>query len=85
LSEIEQSELETETTSAPLDAADIPAAAFSAVEDVVAVVAPESAVVAPTFGESAEQPVMEEPYSPPVDMEVAESADQLWKSLTHRR
>jgi transcription termination/antitermination protein NusG len=75
LSEIEQSELETETTSAPLDAADIPAAAFSAVEDVVAVVAPESAVVAPTFGESAEQPVMEEPYSPPVDMEVSETAE----------
>jgi transcription termination/antitermination protein NusG len=75
LSEIEQSELETETTSAPLDAADIPAAAFSAVEDVVAVVAAESAVVAPTFGESAEQPVMEEPYSPPVDMEVTESAE----------
>jgi transcription termination/antitermination protein NusG len=75
LSEIEQSELETETTSAPLDAADIPAAAFSAVEDVVAVVAPESAVVAPTFGESAEQPVMEEPYSPPVDMEVVESVE----------
>jgi transcriptional antiterminator NusG len=75
LSEIEQSELETETTSAPLDAADIPAAAFSAVEDVVAVVAAESAVVAPTFGESAEQPVMEEPYSPPVDMEVSETAE----------
>jgi transcription termination/antitermination protein NusG len=75
LSEIEQSELETETTSAPLDAADIPAAAFSAVEDVVAVVAAESAVVAPTFGESAEQPVMEEPYSPPVDMEVSESVE----------
>jgi transcription termination/antitermination protein NusG len=75
LSEIEQSELETETTSAPLDAADIPAAAFSAVEEVVAVAAPESAVVAPTFGESAEQPVMEEPYSPPVDMEVSESVE----------
>jgi transcriptional antiterminator NusG len=77
LSEIEQSELETETTSAPLDAADIPAAAFSAVEDVVAVVADESAVVAPTFGESAEQPVMEEPYSPPVDMEVTESVESF--------
>ena len=71
MSEIEQSELETETTSAPLDAADIPAAAFSAVEEVVAVTASESAVVAPTFGESAEQPVIEEPYSPPVDMEVS--------------
>jgi transcriptional antiterminator NusG len=77
LSEIEQSELETETTSAPLDAADIPAAAFSAVEDVVAVVADESAVVAPTFGESAEQPVMEEPYSPPVDMEITESVESF--------
>jgi transcription termination/antitermination protein NusG len=74
LSEIERSELEAETTSAPQDAADIPAAAFSAVEEVVAVAAPESAVVAPTFGESAEQPVMEEPYSPPVDMDVVESA-----------
>ena len=77
MSEIEQSELETETTSAPLDAADIPAAAFSAVEDVVAVVADESAVVAPTFGESAEQPVMEEPYSPLVDMEVTESVESF--------
>ena len=75
MSEIERSELETENTSAPLDAADIPAAAFSAVEEVVAVAAPESAVVAPTFGESAEQPVMEEPYSPPVDMEVSESVE----------
>jgi transcriptional antiterminator NusG len=75
LSEIEQSELEPETTSAPLDAADIPAAAFSAVEEVVAVTASESAVVAPTFGESAEQPVIEEPYSPPVDMEVSESVE----------
>jgi transcriptional antiterminator NusG len=75
LSEIEQSELEPETTSAPLDAADIPAAAFSAVEEVVAVTASESAVVAPTFGESAEQPVIEEPYSPPVDMEVTESVE----------
>jgi len=77
LSEIEQSELETETTSAPLDAADIPAAAFSAVEEVVAVTASESAVVAPTFGESAEQPVIEEPYSPPVDMEVTESVESF--------
>ena len=75
MSEIEQSELEPETTSAPLDAADIPAAAFSAVEEVVAVTASESAVVAPTFGESAEQPVIEEPYSPPVDMTVEESTE----------
>ena len=67
MSEIEQSELEPETTSAPLDAADIPAAAFSAVEEVVAVAAPESQVVSPTFGESAEQ-VIEEPYVAPSDM-----------------
>jgi len=75
LSEIEQSELEPETTSAPLDAADIPAAAFSAVEEVVAVTAPESAVVAPTFGESTETQVIEEPYSPPVDASVDESTE----------
>jgi transcriptional antiterminator NusG len=75
LSEIEQSELEPELTSAPLDAADIPAAAFSAVEEVVAVTASESAVVAPTFGESAEQQTIEEPYSPPVDMTVEESTE----------
>ena len=67
MSEIERSELEPETTSAPLDAADIPAAAFSAVEEVVAVAAPESQVVSPTFGESAEQ-VIEEPYVAPSDM-----------------
>ena len=77
MSEIEQSELEPETTSAPLDAADIPAAAFSAVEEVVAVTAPESAVVAPTFGESTETQVIEEPYSPPVDMSVEESTETL--------
>jgi transcriptional antiterminator NusG len=77
LSEIEQSELEPETTSAPLDANDIPAAAFSAVEEVVAVAAAESAVVAPTFGESAEQAIIEEPYSPPVDMEVTESVESF--------
>jgi transcription termination/antitermination protein NusG len=78
LSEIEQSELEPETTSAPLDAADIPAAAFSAVEEVVAVSAPESAIVAPTFGESAEQMIVEEPYSPPVDMSVDESTETVF-------
>jgi transcriptional antiterminator NusG len=67
LSEIEQSELEPETTSAPLDAADIPAAAFSAVEEVVAVVAPDTQVVSPTFGENTEQ-VVEEPYVAPSDL-----------------
>jgi transcription termination/antitermination protein NusG len=54
LSDIEQTELEPETTQAPVDTADIPAAAFSAVEEVIAVAAPESQVVSPTFGESAE-------------------------------
>ena len=54
MSEIEQTELEPETTQAPVDTADIPAAAFSAVEEVIAVAAPESQVVSPTFGESTE-------------------------------
>ena len=43
MSEIEQTELETETTSAP-------AAAFSAVEEVTAVATPEAPVETPTFG-----------------------------------
>jgi transcriptional antiterminator NusG len=43
LSEIEQTELETETTSAP-------AAAFSAVEEVTAVATPETPVETPSFG-----------------------------------
>jgi transcriptional antiterminator NusG len=54
LSEIEQTELEPETTQAPVDTADIPAAAFSAVEEVIAVSAPETQVVSPTFGETPE-------------------------------
>jgi transcription termination/antitermination protein NusG len=54
LSEIAQTELEPETTQAPVDTADIPAAAFSAVEEVIAVAAPESQVVSPTFGETPE-------------------------------
>jgi transcription termination/antitermination protein NusG len=54
LSEIEQTELEPETTQAPVDTADIPAAAFSAVEEVIAVAAPESQVVSPTFGDAPE-------------------------------
>ena len=43
MSEIEQTELETETTSAP-------AAAFSAVEEVTAVATPETPVETPSFG-----------------------------------
>ena len=54
MSEIEQTELEPETTQAPVDTADIPAAAFSAVEEVIAVAAPESQVVSPTFGDAPE-------------------------------
>jgi transcription termination/antitermination protein NusG len=50
LSDIEQTELEPETTQAPVDTADIPAAAFSAVEEVIAVAAPESQVVSPQPG-----------------------------------
>ena len=54
MSEIEQTELEPETTQASVDTADIPAAAFSAVEEVIAVAAPETQVVSPTFGDAAE-------------------------------
>lgn len=54
MSEIDQTQVETELSSAPNDAADIPAAAFSAVEEVVAVSAPESQVVSPTFGDAPE-------------------------------
>jgi transcription termination/antitermination protein NusG len=53
LSEIEQTELEPGTNPAPVDTADVPAAAFSAVEEVIAVAAPESQVVSPSFGETA--------------------------------
>ncbi|MFY9304730.1 MAG: transcription termination/antitermination protein NusG [Rhodoluna sp.] len=59
MSEIEQTELEPETTQAPADTADVPAPAFSAVEEVIAVAAPESQVVSPTFGESADAPASE--------------------------
>ena len=52
MSEIEQTELEPGTTPAPVDTADIPAAAFSAVEEVVAVAAPETQVVSPSFGDT---------------------------------
>ena len=63
MSEIEQTELETETTSAP-------AAAFSAVEEVTAVATPEAPVETPTFGNTPyqapegtlEAPVSEEFY-----------------------
>jgi transcriptional antiterminator NusG len=52
LSEIEQTELETETTAAP-------AAAFSAVEEVTAVSTPEAPVETPSFGNT--------PYQAPED------------------
>jgi len=52
LSEIEQTELEPSNSSPALDTADIPAAAFSAVEEVIAVAAPETQVVSPTFGDA---------------------------------
>ena len=63
MSEIEQTELETENTSAPVETADVPAASFSAVEEVVAVAAPETAVVTPSFGET--ETVTEPAYEPP--------------------
>jgi transcription termination/antitermination protein NusG len=74
LSEIEQTELEPETTQAPVDTADVPAAAFSAVEEVVAVAAPESQVVSPTFGESAEA---QAPEAEVVSEAAVESAEMV--------
>jgi len=74
LSEIEQTELETETTSAPVEAADVPAAAFSAVEEVVSAPTPETPVASPSFGDapvSSFQEVTDEPAT-----EAAESASE---------
>ena len=65
MSEIDQTQLEPETTSAANDAADIPAAAFSAVEEVVAVAAPESQVVSPTFGDAPAASVVAESIETP--------------------
>lgn len=63
MSEIEQTELETENTSAP-------AAAFSAVEEVTAVATPENPVETPSFGNT--------PYQSPEETEEAiESAADL--------
>jgi transcription termination/antitermination protein NusG len=62
LSEIEQTELETETTSAP-------AAAFSAVEEVTAVATPETPVETPSFGNTPYE-APEEPTETP-DSELA--------------
>jgi transcriptional antiterminator NusG len=57
LSEIEQTELETETTAAP-------AAAFSAVEEVTAVATPEAPVETPTFGNTPYQAPEGTPEAP---------------------
>lgn len=73
MSDIEQTELEPETA-ASQESADVPAAAFSAVEEVVAVAAPESAVVPPTFGDAPEQQVVEEAYVPPTELVEEESS-----------
>lgn len=67
MSEIEQTELEPEITQASVDTADIPAAAFSAVEEVIAVAAPDTQVVSPTFGDS--------PAASPLASEVVEAAE----------
>ena len=68
MSEIEQTELESGTAPAPADTADIPAAAFSAVEEVIAVVAPETQVVSPTFGDAPEFPSAAEPEDEAADV-----------------
>ncbi len=68
MSEIEQTELELGTASAQADTADIPAAAFSAVEEVIAVAAPETQVVSPTFGDAPEFPAAAEPEDEAADV-----------------
>ena len=68
MSEIEQTELESGTAPAPADTADIPAAAFSAVEEVIAVAAPETQVVSPTFGDASESPAAAEPEDEAADV-----------------
>jgi len=68
LSEIEQSELEPETQAAPADAADVPAAAFSAVEEVVSAPTPETPVSTPAFGDATSSS-SEQPSTEPVEVE----------------
>jgi transcriptional antiterminator NusG len=74
LSEIEQSELEPDTA-ASTESADIPAAAFSAVEEVIAVAAPEAPVASPTFGDAPEQAPIEQAYVPPVQEDEPATSD----------
>jgi len=67
LSEIEQTQLETENTSAP-------AAAFSAVEEVTAVATPEAPVETPSFGNT--------PYQAPEDEAKEVSAEDEAKEVS---
>jgi transcription termination/antitermination protein NusG len=73
LSDIEQTELELETDAAVAEAADIPAAAFSAVEEVTAVAA-EGKAVATGFDS--------EPTAPSVQAVVEDSAEQIAADAT---
>jgi transcriptional antiterminator NusG len=84
VSEIESTQLEAEN-------ADVPAAAFSAVEEAVAVATPDSPVQTPDFGQTprpeaseavAEEPASEEPASeePAAEAEVEEDPYRVFKN-----
>jgi transcriptional antiterminator NusG len=70
LSEIEQTELETDSTQAP-------AAAFSAVEEVTAVATPETPVETPSFGNTPYQAPEETTQTPDPDQAFVEEVSEL--------
>jgi transcriptional antiterminator NusG len=74
LSEIEQTELETENTSAP-------AAAFSAVEEVTAVATPEAPVETPSFGNTPYQAPEEVTETLDPELAFVEEVDEISESV----
>jgi transcriptional antiterminator NusG len=75
LSEIEQTELETETTSAP-------AAAFSAVEEVTAVATPEAPVETPSFGNTPYQAPEETTETLDPELAFVEEVDEISETVS---
>jgi transcriptional antiterminator NusG len=75
LSEIEQTELETETTSAP-------AAAFSAVEEVTAVATPEAPVETPSFGNTPYQAPEETTETLDPELAFVEEVDDISETVS---
>ncbi len=74
MSEIEQTELETENTSAP-------AAAFSAVEEVTAVATPEAPVETPSFGNTPYQAPEEVTETLDPELAFVEEVDEISESV----